>query len=291
MRIIVPASSANLGPGFDSIGMAVNRYLTVTVGPASPNWQVDHQLGALPHDQSNLIVKTALEIAKDLPPHHLTLQSTVPLAHGLGSSATAIVVGVELANQLGNLHLSTDDKIELASQREGHPDNAAPAILGGIVIGTNLNGHFAAVKAPQFDYALAAYIPHYNLRTADARAALPKELPYQQATHGSAIANTLVAALFARRYDLVGPLLEADEFHEQYRSPLVPELQQIRQLGHQHGSLATYLSGAGPTVMTLLPKDKLADFRQALRAAGLDADLWDLAIDNDGLRVEEGVQV
>ncbi|WP_367341315.1 homoserine kinase [Limosilactobacillus sp.] len=286
MRIIVPASSANLGPGFDSIGMAVNRYLTLTVGPVSKNWQVAHHLGGLPHDESNLIVKTALNIKSDLPTHQLSIESEVPLAHGLGSSATAVVAGVELANQLGHLNLSDDEKIELASQVEGHPDNAAPAILGGIVIGTNLNGHFAAVKAPHFPYSLAAYIPHYNLKTADARATLPEQLPYAQATHGSAIANTLVAALFAQRYDLVGPLLEADKFHEQYRAKLVPELMKIRQIGHQTGALATYLSGAGPTVMTLLKSDRLPAFQSALQQADLTDDLWSLAIDDSGVRVE-----
>lgn len=286
MRIIVPASSANLGPGFDSIGMAVNRYLTLTVGPASKQWHVDHQLAGLPHDQTNLIVKTALGVDGNLTPHQLSIKSEVPVAHGLGSSATAIVAGVELANQLKGLNLTADEKIELASQVEGHPDNAAPAILGGIVIGTNLNGHFAAVKAPHFPYSLAAYIPHYNLKTADARAALPNQLPYAQATHGSAIANTLVAALFAQRYDLVGQLLEADEFHEQYRAKLVPELMQIRHIGHETGALATYLSGAGPTVMTLLKPDRLPDFREALQQSGLTGDLWSLDIDDTGVRVE-----
>lgn len=286
MRIIVPASSANLGPGFDSIGMAVNRYLTLTVGPASDNWQVDHHLAGLPHDESNLIVQTALNIKQDLPVHQLSIKSKVPLAHGLGSSATAVVAGVELANQLGHLKLSNDEKIELASQVEGHPDNAAPAILGGIVIGTNLAGHFAAVKAPHFPYSLAAYIPHYNLKTADARAALPEKLAYAQATHGSAIANTLVAALFAQRYDLVGPLMEADEFHEQYRAKLVPELMKIRQIGHKTDALATYLSGAGPTVMTLLKSDKLVAFKAALQQAGLTDELWSLKIDDAGVRVE-----
>lgn len=290
MRIIVPASSANLGPGFDSIGMAVNCYLTLTVGPSSDEWQVNHNLGDLPHDQSNMIVQTALKVDAGLKPHQLAIESDVPLAHGLGSSATAVVAGVELANQLGHLKLTDDDKIELASQVEGHPDNAAPAILGGIVVGTNLGGHFAAVKAPHFPYDLAAYIPHYNLKTADARAALPKQLPYSQAIHGSAIANSLVAALFAKRYELVGPLLEADKFHEQYRAKLVPELMKIRYIGHQTGALATYLSGAGPTVMTLLKADKLPTFKAALQSAGLHDSLWELAIDDDGVRVEGALQ-
>ena len=254
MQIKVPASSANLGPGFDSIGMAVSLYLTLDVLEPSDEWVIDHDFDDLPHDQSNMIIDTALKIKPDLAPHHLKMQSAIPVAHGLGSSSSAIVAGIELANTLGQLQMSNDEKVAIACEIEGHPDNVAPAILGGLVIGTNVNGHFDAIKAPLLPYALAAYVPSYNLKTADARAALPASLTLKQATHGSAIANVLVAGLFANRYDLVGELMEADEFHEQPRAKLVPELAKIREIGHEAGALATYLSGAGPTVMTIIDK-------------------------------------
>lgn len=286
MEIRVPASSANLGPGFDSIGIAVSLYLQLTVIEPSEQWQVDHQLGYLPHDEQNMIVQTALKVAPELQPHHLRVVSEIPVTHGLGSSSSAIVAGIELANQLAKLDLSNEKKVELASQIEGHPDNVAPAILGGLVIGTNVDEHFAAVTAPLLPYDLVAYIPAYNLATKKARAVLPEQLTYHQATHASAIANTLVAALFKQDYSLVGELIEADQFHEQYRAALVPELKQIRQLSHEHGAVATYLSGAGPTIMTLINHEQSAQLITAFRQAGLNDRVEILHPDQAGVTVQ-----
>lgn len=285
MEIRVPASSANLGPGFDSIGIAVSLYLHLQVLGPSDHWQIDHDLANLPHDQSNLIIQTALQLAPDLTPHHLAMVSDIPVTHGLGSSSSAIVAGIELADHLAGLHLSEEQKVEMASQIEGHPDNVAPAILGGLVVGTNVDDHFDAVAAPLPPYDLVAYIPAYNLATKKARAALPRELDYHQATHGSAIANTLVAALFKGDYQMAGELIEADEFHEQYRASLVPELAKIRQLSHQHGALATYLSGAGPTVMTLVDHESTAEFIQAMRNHDLPDRVEVLHPDSNGVVV------
>ena len=269
MKIRVPASSANIGPGFDSMGIAVSLYLEVEVLGASSHWQIDHDLGDLPHDENNMIAATARTVAPGIAPQHLKVTTRIPVTHGLGSSSSAIVAGIELADQLQQLGLSKEEKVEIASKMEGHPDNVAPAILGGLVVGTQVKGRFSAIEAPLLPYAMVAYIPAYNLRTSDARAALPKELSYKQATHASAIANTLVAALFSKDYEVAGRMMEADLFHEQYREPLVPELTQIRGIGHRTGALATFLSGAGPTVMTIVPQDKVDGFVSALREAGL----------------------
>ncbi|WP_251547511.1 homoserine kinase [Limosilactobacillus caecicola] len=285
MEIQVPASSANLGPGFDSIGMAVSLYLRVKVIGLSAQWQIDHQLGSLPHDEHNLIIKTALRIAPQLSPYHLTMTSEIPVTHGLGSSSSAIIAGIELANQLAGLKLSPLAKVEMASQIEGHPDNVAPAILGGLVVGTSVNGHFEAVEAPLPPFDLVAYIPQYHLATKKARAVLPNQLAYQQATHASAIANTLVAALFKQDYGLAGQLMEADEFHEDYRATLVPELKRIRTISQQTPAVATYLSGAGPTVMTLIDHQSTADFVNKLRQAGLTDRVEILHLDTKGVQV------
>lgn len=269
MQIKVPASSANLGPGFDSIGVAISLYLTIDVLEETDHWVVDHDLGDLPRDEKNMIVASALKIKPDLAPRHLRVESDIPLAHGLGSSSSAIVGGIELADKLGGMHLAPHEKIELASQLEGHPDNVAPTILGSLVVGCKVNGHFTAVKAPVPPFAMIAYIPAYNLKTSDARAVLPKELSFKDAVQASAVANTAVAALFAQDYEKAGELIEADLFHERYRSKLVPELEIIRNVGHSHGAVATYLSGAGPTVMSLVDPQHISDFIDAVREAGL----------------------
>ncbi len=286
LTIKVPATSANLGPGFDSIGMAVSLYLTVKVLGPAPTWQVEHDLGALPHDETNLIVQTALQVAPDLTPHHLQVTSEIPVAHGLGSSSSAIVAGIELANQLADLQLPAEQKVLIASQIEGHPDNVAPAILGGLVIGTKAGEKFLAVPAPALPWDLITYIPAYNLATADARAVLPATLSFQEATHASAIANTLAAALVAQQYEVVAQLLEQDQFHEPFRQRLVPELTTIRRLAHEAGAVATYLSGAGPTIMVLSEPKQTAKVVQAIQEAGLQAPIQVLTSVATGVQVE-----
>ncbi|CCK85317.1 Homoserine kinase [Lactobacillus equicursoris DSM 19284 = JCM 14600 = CIP 110162] len=278
MQIKVPASSANLGPGFDSIGVAISLYLTIDVLEETDHWVVDHDLGDLPRDEKNMIVASALKIKPDLAPRHLRVESDIPLAHGLGSSSSAIVGGIELADKLGGMHLAPHEKIELASQLEGHPDNVAPTILGSLVVVCKVNGHFTAVKAPVPPFAMIAYIPAYNLKTSDARAVLPKELSFKDAVQASAVANTAVAALFAQDYEKAGELMEADLFHERYRSKLVPELEIIRNVGHSHGAVATYLSGAGPTVMSLVDPQHISDFIDAVREAGLKDEIRRLEV-------------
>lgn len=278
MQIKVPASSANLGPGFDSVGVAISLYLTIDVLEETDHWVVDHDLGDLPRDEKNMIVASALKIKPDLAPRHLRVESDIPLAHGLGSSSSAIVGGIELADKLGGMHLAPHEKIELASQLEGHPDNVAPTILGSLVVGCKVNGHFTAVKAPVPPFAMIAYIPAYNLKTSDARAVLPKELSFKDAVQASAVANTAVAALFAQDYEKAGELMEADLFHERYRSKLVPELEIIRNVGHSHGAVATYLSGAGPTVMSLVDPQHISDFIDAVREAGLKDEIRRLEV-------------
>lgn len=107
MIIKAPASTANLGPGFDSLGMAVSLYLEVEVLSVADRFQVDHVMKGIPHDEKNLIVKTALTVYPGLPPLHLRVKSNIPLAHGLGSSSSAIAAGIELANQIGKLDYQT----------------------------------------------------------------------------------------------------------------------------------------------------------------------------------------
>ncbi|KRL90584.1 homoserine kinase [Lactobacillus kalixensis] len=285
MIIKAPASTANLGPGFDSVGMAVSLYLKVEIIGKSEKWIVDHPFKGIPSDERNMIVQVALKTCSDLKPQRLKVTSNIPLSHGLGSSSSAIAAGIELANQLANLNMSNEEKVELASQIEGHPDNVAPTILGGLVVGSMINGHFDTVKLPLPPFDFVAYIPDYNLATKNARAVLPKEMAFSKATYASSIANTFVASLAMKKYDQVGELMEADHFHEPFRSELVPELRQIREIGKKSGALATYLSGAGSTVMTVTDPEFTQDFIDDLRKNGLKARVEKLNPDQDGIQV------
>lgn len=169
MKIIVPATSANIGPGFDSVGVAVTKYLQIEVCEERDEWLIEHQIGKwIPHDERNLLLKIALQIVPDLHPRRLKMTSDVPLARGLGSSSSVIVAGIELANQLGKLNLSDYEKLQLATKIEGHPDNVAPAIYGNLVIASSVDGQVSAIVAdfPECDFWLTFLTMNCALETA-----------------------------------------------------------------------------------------------------------------------------
>ena len=287
MKIIVPATSANVGPGFDSVGVAVTKYLEIQVCEEREEWMIEHQLGKwIPRDERNLLLKIALQIVPDLQPRRLKMVSDIPLARGLGSSSSVIVAGIELANQLGNLKLSDHDKLQLATKIEGHPDNVAPAIYGNLVIASSVEDQVSAVVAPFPECAFLAYIPNYELRTRDSRGVLPKKLSYKEAVAASSIANVAIAALLTGDMVKAGQAIESDLFHERYRQELVREFATIKKVAKRNGAYATYLSGAGPTVMVLADPDKMPKIKAELEKQPFKGKLHDLQVDTEGVRVE-----
>ena len=287
MKIIVPATSANVGPGFDSVGIAVTRYLSIEVLEPADAWLIEHDLGAgIPTDEKNLLLSTALSIAPAIQPHHIKMTSEVPLARGLGSSSSVIVAGIELANQLANLQLSDAEKLRIATEIEGHPDNVAPAIFGNMVIASYIGEDVQYVTADFPSCDLVAFVPSYQLKTSDSRNVLPKEWSYKEAVAASSVANVAIAALFKGDLLTAGRSIESDHFHERYRQSLVKEFPQVKEIAHAHGAYATYLSGAGPTIMNLLAPEHTAAFVAALEKLGLDGQIFQLKIDTFGVRVE-----
>lgn len=287
MKIIVPATSANVGPGFDSVGIAVTRYLTIEVLESADAWFIEHDLGAgIPTDEKNLLLSTALSISTDMQPHRIKMTSQVPLARGLGSSSSVIVAGIELANQLANLQLSDAEKLRIATEIEGHPDNVAPAIFGNLVIASYIGEDVQYVTADFPSCDLVAFVPSYQLKTSDSRNVLPKEWSYKEAVAASSVANVAIAALLKGDLLTAGRSIESDHFHERYRQSLVKEFPQVKEVAHAHGAYATYLSGAGPTIMNLLAPEHTAAFVAALEKLGLDGQIFQLKIDTFGVRVE-----
>ncbi len=278
-KIIVPASSANLGPGFDSLGLAVDRYLTLEVLEETANWQIEHDLGPeVSHDETNLVITSALTLDQALTPHRLKMSSKIPLARGLGSSSAAIVAGLKLAQVLSTKQFSDQELLEVATKIEGHPDNVAPALFGGLTLSLMVNAHPQTIKASFPEIGLLAYIPDFELETKVSRSVLPKQLEY---------ATAVVAALLTNDLELVAELIEQDSYHEPYREKLVPHLKVLRELGHKIGAKGTYLSGAGPTVMTLLAPEKIELFIKEARKNGLTGEFAQLAVDQKGARSEE----
>jgi len=152
VQIRVPGSTANLGPGFDSLGVALNLYLSLEV-ERSESWEIimeSEDLNIFPTDESNYIIQIALQTAelfqKSLPCCKVRMASEIPLARGLGSSAAAIIAGIELANAMGKLGLTEDEKFRLATEIEGHPDNVGASLFGGLVIGSQMDDEVVAIE-------------------------------------------------------------------------------------------------------------------------------------------------
>lgn len=260
-QITVPGSTANLGPGFDSIGLSLSLYLNLTVS-LSDEWKIVHLSQHLPQNiviEEHLIYKIAQETAarynKELPPCHVQMESELPFARGLGSSAAAIVAAIELANIVCDLNLSTQDKLNISSQIEGHPDNASASVLGGLTISAMDDfGHVDTIHVQDLDAAFVVFVPNTELKTSEARKVLPEHYDRGYAVRASANANMLAASLIVKDYERIGHYMEADLFHEPYRAKLIPYFGDIHCAAKEAGAYGTALSGAGPTVISIIPK-------------------------------------
>ena len=259
--ISIPASTANLGPGFDSIGIALNKYLELEVELAA-EWSIENMSDNLPdvsNPQDHLIVQAAQKTAQTyglaLPPCHIKVRSEIPLARGMGSSASAIVAGIELANQVLALRLTSHEKLKVATIMEGHPDNAAASIFGGFTISSSTeNGDIHVFHAYHVDASFVLFIPNFELKTAAARNVLPNSYTREVSARASAMANLLTAAFLSQSFEQVGIYMEQDLFHEPFRLDLIPESRNIKIAAKNAGAFGTCISGAGPTLLSLVQK-------------------------------------
>jgi len=284
VKIKVPATSANLGCGFDSVGFAVNLYLELEIIGPSNHWEITHNLGAdIPQNHNNLVISTALGIAPELPPHKIKMTSNIPMAGGLGSSSSALVGGIELACAIGGMNLSKEVKLQLACGMEGHSDNVAPAILGGLVIGTYSEGKLEYVKANIPPIGLVAYVPNYRLSTTAMRKALPLDVSHDEAVSASSISNVMIASLMNGDFARAGRMIEKDKLHEKYRIKLIPELEEVREIARRHDAYATYLSGAGSTIMCITAPQNVDSLADVL-AKNENATILKLELERNGIQ-------
>ncbi len=243
----VPASSANLGPGYDVLAAAVSLFLELEVEEAE-EFSFDTGGLAVPTDRDNLVVR-AFESLHPADGIAFRLRSEIPLARGLGSSAAAIVAGLLAVDHLFELALSKEEVLRRATELEGHPDNVAAAIHGGFVIcreGTD--GPVAArFDAPDGLEGIAV-IPDEEVSTAKAREAIPAELPRADAIANVAASSTLVLGLTSSDLDLVAAGL-TDRVHQDRRRALYPRSMELVESAREYGALGTTISGAGPTVL------------------------------------------
>jgi homoserine kinase len=246
----VPASSANLGPGFDALGLALCVYLECRFHPASAlTIRVSGcDASAIPTDESNLIWQTALGLGP-VPPVELDISNHIPLGKGLGSSAAALVAGIALGNELLGLEWSREQIVDYGARLEGHPDNIAASVLGGVTVSAiDSVGRVHTVRLdlpPSCGVALV--VPHYPLPTRESRAVLPHSYSREDVTFNVQRTGLLVAALATGDVAALSAALE-DRIHQPYRAPLVQGLKEALELRNP-GLLGCALSGAGPAVL------------------------------------------
>lgn len=258
VSVSVPATSANLGPGFDSLGVALELRNTVRAEPAARVEVVVEGEGAgrLPTGPENRVYQALARAfaarGRPAPALRLVCVNRIPLARGLGSSAAAAVAGLALGNRLLGDPLSADELLALATEIEGHPDNVTPCLLGGLRAMATENGRVlhCAVPTPA-ELAAVAFIPDFQLDTARARAVLPTRVPFGDAVWNVSRTGLLVAALAAGRLDLLRAAT-ADRLHQPYRQTLFPALPALVGAALEAGALGAFLSGAGPTVLALV---------------------------------------
>ncbi|HOV78660.1 MAG TPA: homoserine kinase [Bacillota bacterium] len=258
IRVQVPATAANLGPGFDCLGMALELYNVVEMLPAARGLSIEvsgEGAADIPRDGQNLVYQAAQKVfcqAGYSPPGlRMRLFNQIPVARGLGSSAAAIVGGVIAANLLAGGRLSIKEIMGIACSLEGHPDNVAPAMLGGIVVSVQIDGEVRHIKIqpPQGLKGVVA-IPDYPLATKALREVLPAQVPFQDAVFNLGRVAMLVAALQQEDFTLLGAAME-DRLHQPYRSSLIPGLKKVLAAAKLAGARGVTLSGAGPAVVAL----------------------------------------
>ena len=295
----VPATTANLGPGFDSLGLALdlwNEALFMVAGEG-----VDIQIEGegkhiLANDSGNLIYRAALRVFAltgniPAPGLRIVCKNNIPLGSGLGSSAAAVLAGLLGGNALCQFPLGNDDLLMLASEMEGHPDNVAPGLLGSLVISTSLvpeptedRPHIVARQVGVMPLKIAVVVPKIDLPTKAARAALPLQVAIRDAVFNLGRTALVVEALRSGDLNLLGMVMD-DRLHQPYRLKLIPGAEAALQAACEAGAAAAALSGAGPGIVafTLEKAETIADAMVAAFAqVGVEARQWVLHVAEKG---------
>ena len=296
IRLRIPATSANIGPGFDSIGLAVGLYNEVTM----EEWdgvQIEALDGApVPTGEDNLIYLTAKHLYKlcGVPFRGLRIGqvNNIPFARGLGSSSACVIAGLKGANRLMGNPVSDDELINLAAGIEGHPDNSTPALTGGLVTAVFENGRVWYVKQEiKDDLRFVAVVPDFELKTAHARAVLPETIERRDGVFNLSRAALMSVSLYSGNYKNLR-VASDDRLHQPYRMGLIRGCPQVMEACYDLGAYAVFISGAGPTIMAIVDAS-CRDFGDCIarRLPGMGLGGWrvhTLSIDNTGTKITHG---
>lgn len=296
IKLKIPATSANMGAGFDSIGVALNLYNEVFFEPADKTTVISLDGVQIPIGDDNLIVSSAKKLYEicgfKLKGGFCIKQiNRIPLTRGLGSSSACIIAGLEGANYFLKNPLSKSELLDLAVKMEGHPDNVAPALLGGVVVSA-FDGEKVYWAKYEIDKNLLFYaiVPNFSLSTEKAREILPKAISYSDAIFNLSRAALFIASLLQGKYENLKTATD-DSLHQPYRFPLIKGAENIKKLCYDLGGHAFYLSGAGSTLMAIGEKGNdsfPSHLKNGLEEIGCgNYNLLELCVDNDGVKLYE----
>ncbi len=290
VEVIVPATSANMGPGFDCLGVALNLYNYFLIEENEDGLYIDGCEDSYKNENNLIYVSMQkcfekIGYKREGKGLRISLKSDIPISRGLGSSAACIVGGVLAANEIGKGRLNKNEILEIASEIEGHPDNIAPALFGGMTVSVKEGNqvYYEKVKLPK-SLKFCAIIPDFELSTKAARAVLPDSIPYRDGVFNVGRVSLMIAALSNGNFELL-KLACRDRLHEIYRGGLISNYNEIVEECNRLNSLCVFLSGAGPTIMAVL-KEEDTSFRKHMEAylPGLESRwvLKELKSDSDG---------
>jgi homoserine kinase len=295
ISVRVPATSANLGPGYDAVGLALSLSMRISLD-RSPQPVVEVRgTGAelIPRGPEHSAYRAArfvAELVGESNAHfRLVQENAIPPTRGLGGSAAALVGGAVAANDLFGGQIAAPDLLNIVCELDGHPDNAAPAMLGGLVIGTLTPEGVSAVRLEPKDLKAVVAVPDFAVSTTAARRVLPDSVPHRDAAFNVGRSGLLLGALAAGEYALLRVGMQ-DRLHQPYRSHLIPGLEDVIDAALAHGAYGACLSGSGPTVLALAPETGAQGIASAMQVAfemrGVEARSWALDVDLSGARVE-----
>lgn len=264
IRIQIPATSANLGSGFDSLGVALTMYNQVWMEVSDETVITSKDDIKIPCDKSNLIYWSAEHLYKEcgrvLPGLTIIQENNIPMTRGLGSSSACIVAGLVGANRFLGNPLNQNDIINLASKIEGHPDNTTPALMGGLVTSAIDGDKVHSVSVPvAHNIRFAVFIPPFELSTEVARGVLPDTYTKEQAVYNLSRSSLMTSSLFSGSLENLRVAVQ-DKLHQPYRKHLIDGVDTVFRTTYELGSYGTYISGAGPTIIAIIDEKQADDF-------------------------------
>lgn len=288
IKVRVPATSANIGPGFDTLGLALDLYNTYIFEEIPLGLEIrgcEEKYKNINNLVYTSMIKTFDHIGYKFKGIRIHMDSNIPVSRGLGSSAACILGGVMGANELAGGPLSKEEILKIATDIEGHPDNIAPALFGGLIVSVMednqvLYNPVDVAKGIKF----VLLIPDFILSTSEARGVLPSEVSYKDAVYNVSRVSLLLSALSNGRFDLL-KYATKDSLHQPYRGNLIPHFDEIIKTCDELGALGVYLSGAGPTIMAIIENEdngfirKIQDY---LDSANLSWQVKELNLDLKG---------